>query len=192
MNGLRKAALYLHGLEEADRRWLLDALSDEERQSLQTTLAELDEMKIPKGDAWLPELAEAHSFGGRDTGDNIQISVIDEIERADPSSLTEVFEGEPDWVVAILLKHRVWSWRQTYVGKQYLQKRKRLLRALETPGQQLKPKLEAALLNTLAMRLSDLDSGSESEMKFETALSEAQESEQVEVQRPRRRRLWQR
>jgi hypothetical protein len=190
MNGLRKAALYLHGLEEVDREWLLNALTEEERQRLQTTLAELDEMGIPKGDAWLPELAETPVFDGRDSGDNKQLSMIKEIERAELASVTEILDAEPDEIVASLLRHRVWSWRQAYVGKQYLQKRERLLQALERPGRELKPKLENALLNGLAMGLCELESSSEK--RFDVILSDAQQSEHGPAERPKRRWLWQR
>jgi hypothetical protein len=192
MNGLRKAALYLHGLDEADRSWLLDALTEEERQRLKKTLTELDEMDIPRSDAWLPELAETYSYAGEDVNDNNndQASVIEAIERADLSTLTEIFSNEPDRIVAILLKYRVWSWRQTYISKQYLQKRERLLHALETPDQRLKPKLVNALLNSLVIRLNSLES--KAAKRFEAVLSKEQQSEQVVAQPSHRRWLWRR
>ncbi|MCU7815185.1 MAG: hypothetical protein KZQ81_08245 [Candidatus Thiodiazotropha sp. (ex Rostrolucina anterorostrata)] len=188
MNGLRKAALYLHGMEEADRRWLLDALTEEEREGLHVTLAELDEMGVPRGNAWLPELAEVHTLDVREQEDVCQSSEIGAIEAADLSKLTQVFEHEPDSIVALLLKHRVWSWRQAYVGKQYLQKRELLLRTLETPGQPLKLKVEAALLTALATRLNKTET--ESGEDFEAALIEAQQGKQSTDQASRWRRFW--
>lgn len=188
MNGLRKAALYLHGMEEADRRWMLDALTDEEREYLHATLAELDEMGVPRGNAWLPELTEAHATDVREHEDACQSSEIEVIEAADLSKLIQVFEHEPDSIVALLLKHRVWSWRQAYVGKQYLQKREHLLHALETPGQPLKLKVEAALLTALATRLNKTET--ETGADFEAALVEAQQDKQSTDQVSRWRRFW--
>jgi hypothetical protein len=190
MNGLRKAALYLHGLDEVDRRWLLDALSDEERTCLQATLVELDEMGVPSGNAWLPELAEAQAMEAREEESDHHSSDIEAIEGAELSSLIHIFEHEPDSIVALLLKYRVWSWRQAYVGKQYLQKRERLLRALETPALPLKQKVEAALLTALATRLSQANSASRE--GFEAALVKAQRDQDNTDQRSFWRRLWRR
>jgi hypothetical protein len=102
----------------------------------------------------------------------------------------QIFEREPDSIVALLLKHRVWSWRQAYVGKQYLQKRERLLRALETPAPPLKPKVEAAMLTALATRLNKDES--EAGEAFEAALVEAQKDHQNSDRGSFWRRLWRR
>ncbi|MGD8911366.1 MAG: hypothetical protein PVJ68_01310 [Candidatus Thiodiazotropha sp.] len=191
MNGLRKAALYLHGLEETDRRWLLDALSDNERERLQTSLAQLDEMGVPSGKAWLPELAEAQTIEIREEESAPQnSSEIASIEGADLSRLIEIFEHEPDCIVALLLKQRVWSWHQAYVGKQYLQKREQLLRALETPAPVLKPKVEAALVTALAARLNKAESTPGE--GFEAALVEAQQGKQSTEHVSLWRKLWRR
>jgi hypothetical protein len=190
MNGLRKAALYLHGLDEADRRWLLDALEDGERDRLLATLNELDEMGVPRGDPWLPELAEAHATDGQVTKRGNGGSDIEAIDKADLSGITQAFDGEPDRVVAMLLKHRVWSWRQAYVGKQYLQKRERLLHALETPDRPLKSKTEAALISALAAKLNSL--GSVVHDGFETALATEQRNNRAGSRKSPWRRLWQR
>lgn len=45
--GLRRAALSLHGLAEQDRSWVLAALRPEQRAMLQPMLAELRELGIP-------------------------------------------------------------------------------------------------------------------------------------------------
>lgn len=190
MNGLRKAALYLHGLDEGDRRWLLDALGDEERERLLATLGELDEMGVHRGDPWLPELAEVHAIDGREADRIDPGSEIEEIERADLPMITKVFDDEPDRIVAVLLKRRIWSWRQAYIGKQYLQKRERLLHALETPDHPLKPKLEAALITALATRLNSLQAIPQE--GFETALAEARRDDQSGVHKSPWRRLWRR
>jgi hypothetical protein len=188
MNGVRKAALYLHGLEEADRSWLLNALSEEERESLHITLAELEKMGVPKGDAWLPELAEAQLADAREIESDSKDSEIDEIDRADLSRITQVLESEPNEVVAMLLKRRIWSWRQAYVSKLYLQKREQLLRALETPERPIKPKVEAALITALATRLMSLES--ESAKGFEGALADARFSEKSAKRGLRWSWLW--
>ncbi|MEW8229334.1 MAG: hypothetical protein AB2745_03350 [Candidatus Thiodiazotropha endolucinida] len=190
MNGLRKAALYLHGLEETDRRWLLDALSDEERERMHASLAELDEMGVPSGSAWLPELAEAHLVEVREEEVTHHSSEIETIEKADLSRLTRFFKHEPERIVALLLNHRVWSWHQSYMDKQSPKKRERLRRAFEAPVPPLKPKVEAALQSALATRMNKVESVSGE--GFETALVEAQQDQQTAEQGSRWRRLWRR
>ncbi|MES9978924.1 MAG: hypothetical protein ABW107_09265, partial [Candidatus Thiodiazotropha sp. 6PLUC5] len=135
MNGLRKAALYLHSIGEKDRRWLLDALLDDERERLQATLSELDEMGVPKGDPFLPDIAEAYIYDGEEIESGNPDIETEEIDRASQVQISQVLDSEPDSVVAMILKQRLWSWRQDYIGKQYLQKRKQLLEELETPQQ---------------------------------------------------------
>lgn len=49
--GLRRAALALHALGEADREWLLERLPAQSRQTLGELLAELGELGIPPDDA---------------------------------------------------------------------------------------------------------------------------------------------
>jgi hypothetical protein len=190
MNGLRKAALYLHGLEDVDRRWLLNALSDDERDNLLATLTELDEMGVPSGKAWLPELAETHITEAREEENAPHSSEIEAIEGADLEKLIHAFEQEPESIVALLLKHRVWSWRQAYLGKQYLQKREQLLRAFETPSPPLKPKVEAALLTALASQLNKAESTSGKD--FEASLVDAQRDQLNNEQPSIWRRLWRR
>lgn len=190
MNGLRKAALYLHGLDEEDRCWLLDALDDDERERMQASLAELDEMGVPSGNAWLPELAEAYTMEVNEEESTQHNTKIEAIEKADLSRIMRIFEHEPDSIVALLLKHRVWSWRQAYVGKQYLQKREHLLRALETPAPSLKPKVEAALLTALATQLNKAESPSGE--GFEAAFIEAQRDQQITDRGSLWSRLWRR
>ncbi|WP_316369626.1 hypothetical protein [Candidatus Thiodiazotropha sp. CDECU1] len=190
MNGLRKAALYLHGLEETDRRWLLNALSDAERERLQTTLAELDEMGVPSGNAWLPELAEAQIMEVPEEESNPLSSEIETIKKAGLSRLMQIIEHEPVKIVAQLLRHRVWPWHQDYIDKQDPLKRKQLLRALESSTSPLLPKVETALLSALAARLDQTESVSGG--GFEAALVVAQRDQESATQEPGWRRLWRR
>lgn len=157
MTGLRKAALYLHGLDAADRHWLLDALSDAERARLQTTLDELKGMGVPSGGAWFPELAHLHSLDTRAAGDNDIAEALERIDRADIERVARVLAAEPGNLVTWVLKRKSWSWRQAYLGRQTPDRREALLRALETPTQALKPKVDEALLITLAVRLDSGD-----------------------------------
>jgi hypothetical protein len=190
MNGLRKAALYLHGLEEADRCWLLDALSDDEREPLQATLAELDAMGVPGGKVWLPELAEANVMEVHVEQCHSLASETEIIDVADLSRLTGYFENEPLRIVALVLKLRVWSWQQDYIDKQNAHDRKRLLRALQLQASPLKPKVKDAMLSTLAERLDITKPASEGD--FDAVLVEAQRNQKITEQDSLWRRLWRR
>jgi hypothetical protein len=190
VNGLRKAALYLHGLEEPDRLWLLNALSQDEREQIQAVIGELQAMKVPSGNAWLPELVEAQAVEQQSAETDVSETQIEAIDRADLAKISQALEDEPDWVVALLLKHRVWSWRQAYISKQYLRKREQLLRALEIPGRSLKPKVEDALLRAFAVRLTWIDA--ESTAGFEAVMAEAERRESKTTRTSGWSRLWRR
>ncbi|MES9851134.1 MAG: hypothetical protein ABW170_04800 [Candidatus Thiodiazotropha sp. L084R] len=190
MNGLRKAALYLHSIGEEDRRWLLDALLDEDRERLQATLFELDEMGVPKGDPLLPDIAEVYKCNGEEIESSDPVTEIEKIDQVSQALISQVLEREPDNVIARVLNQRVWSWRQDYISKQYLQKRKHLLEELETPHQSLKPKVESALLHTLVTRLNKVDL--KSTERFETVLADAERSESAIHKRNGWRGLWRR
>ncbi|MEJ2610287.1 MAG: hypothetical protein P8179_09400, partial [Candidatus Thiodiazotropha sp.] len=181
------AALYLHGLGEEDRHWMLEALSEEERESVHATLIELDEMGVPRGNAWLTEL---HAIDRQEIACGDPDTEIEKIDEASLPDITQALESEPDWVVALLLKQKVWSWRQGYISNQYLQKREHLLRLLETPEQPLRPKVKAALIGALAMRLNNLKL--ESAEGFEAALADAHRNERAAGKGSRWSRLWRR
>jgi hypothetical protein len=190
VNGLRKAALYLHSLNEADQHWLLNALSEAEREQLAEVTEELETMGIPKGHAWLPELAETHSVGSGNRLSEALQKACETIDQADLAVITQVFEQEPDWVEALLLKYRVWSWRQSYIGKQYLQKREHLLKLLESPDPPMKAKLQEALLVAFAGRLKQLHSTANTD--FEAVLSETEIKAMKSVKGSAWKRLWRR
>ncbi len=189
MNGLRKAALYLHGLSETDRLWLLDALSDEERAQLSACMEELAAMDIPNGNPWLPELAESQTFEKPRVESDDTEPELEAIDRADLAQINRALEDEPEWLIALLLKHRVWSWRQAYIGKQYLRRREQLLRALESPVPSLKPKVEKALVRALSTQLAKIASASEG---FEAALAESQRKASKSDHTTRWSRIWRR
>lgn len=187
MNGVRMAALYLHGLEESDRDWLLNSLSTNERYLLNEKLLELTELGIPQGTAWLPEITIDQANKDEESKEKLESQdLIDAVNAANHETVFKLLDNLPVELVVLILNLNVWSWRQTYISKQYLKKRKAILQALEKPCALRKQKVQNALLQSLSKQL--LSASNNSSDKFDLALKTAQNKTERSVWR----KLWRR
>lgn len=111
--GARQAALLLHTLDDSDRRWMLDQLPTAARSETERLLAELQALGMPSDrsllDAVLADTSKRSTKAppGRshplDTADAIQVA--------------RVLRGEPDGLIARLLKHASWSWHDAVLDE---------------------------------------------------------------------------
>lgn len=192
MSGVRRAALYLHSLHADDRRWLLENLSPDQREQLYAMLNELEQMQVPKDQAWLPDLAKPSALAGTQLPDAEGTeNHVARIEAAHPERIAEILDREPSSVVVQILNYHMWSWRQFYISKQYVQKKRRLIQALERSDNRIKPKAQAALLAAFAARLSSKTQACQ-EQDFETLLHQAEYQTTSKRQSSRWARLWRR
>lgn len=128
---LRKAALLLHAMAEGDRAWILSQLTDGERESIGSLLAELKELGIPADRSLLEDALGREGPRPPATEGSAQgEAALDALRRAAPGRLAGVLRGEPAALIAGLLRISDWPWR------------KDLLRALETT---LRRRVQAAL-----------------------------------------------
>jgi flagellar motor switch protein FliG len=186
MKGVRKAALYLHGLNSDDRNWLLDALSEEERKSINPALSELKQMDIPKGEAWLSEIDNVHPQEDNNLDiENTEIE-FNTIDRSDITKISHILTREPNEIVVLLLKLRLWSWRQSYINNLYLKKQKRIVKALEEPKAPIKNKVESALMTAFANQVRSKQKDKNN--SFEAALVDASKKKRQSIWG----RLWRR
>ncbi|ODB95129.1 hypothetical protein A3197_17340 [Candidatus Thiodiazotropha endoloripes] len=186
MNGMRKAALYLHGLNESDRDWLLNSLTSSERNILNEKLLELSELGIPEGTAWLPEITINTTSNDEADNESEYTRAIDAINSADHESVFKLLDHLPVEMVVLVLNLSIWSWRQAYISTQYIKKRKVVLHAIEKPFVKRKTKVQNALILSLHKQLNS--SAKQQVNKFDIALETAQNSVNGSIWR----KLWRR
>jgi hypothetical protein len=101
-----RAALALHALAEADRAWLLEALSTEERNRLHPLLGELEELGIPRDGGLLETLAS-----GEPQAPTRERNALEDLTVAGVRRLAQVLTGEPPRLIGLLVACRPWPWR---------------------------------------------------------------------------------
>jgi hypothetical protein len=103
---LRRAALLVHALPDADARWLLDALSAQERAALDPLLSELRLLGLPRDPTLVTEL-EGQSRS--------PVPVLDaglaRLDRHGVAQLENLLRAEPVCVTTRLLAAGAWPWR---------------------------------------------------------------------------------
>lgn len=107
MSGLRRAAVALHALTDADQQWVLAELPANERATLMQYLRELRELGFSRDQvADLPILAPA-------ANDSEAESVL---WHATPAQMQQLFLGEPASLIATILADRDWPWTAGYLA----------------------------------------------------------------------------
>lgn len=107
MDGMRRAALTLHGLQPADREWVLSQLDVSERDAMTRLLAELGELGIPSDQGLVQE-----ALVGREGLSVVApLSSTAKVRSASPEQMHAVVSQEPDHFIACLLKVEEWPWK---------------------------------------------------------------------------------
>jgi len=139
---LRRAALTLHALSDADRGWLLAALPGTQRAVLQPLLAELRQLGIPREDAFLAG-AQEHGAPAAAAGNDQWLLELDDVG---VTALAGVLQAQPAQFTQALLALRPWPWRAQLLEALGEQTRSAVLAAtLPAPC----PRLRAAILQAL-------------------------------------------
>ncbi|WP_116138494.1 hypothetical protein [Trinickia diaoshuihuensis] len=110
---VRKAALLLHTLSDADRNWMFEQLPAQQRRRLLDLVDELRELGIPGSPALLDAMkddsaAERPPAPLPDTDSWEGWCAV--IERAGPSAVWPMLRTEPEPLIARVLALRDWSW----------------------------------------------------------------------------------
>lgn len=124
-NGARQAALLMHTLGDADRRWMLSQLGPAARTEAEQLLAELATLGVPADPVLLHAVLTrppGHGNGAR-SGTAASASAasaadsdlpLDRLARATVPEMVALLQNEPDALIACLLKEARqadWSWR---------------------------------------------------------------------------------
>ncbi|HEY6863639.1 MAG TPA: hypothetical protein VI319_07030 [Burkholderiales bacterium] len=115
-DGLRLAALRLHGVAAADRDWILDRLGRRDRRALGLLLRDLKRSGIVAAhvEAAKEELAAAPE---RERLEPVAPGVPADLAHADPEAVARALSGEPEWVRSTILAMHHWKWRRAVLQR---------------------------------------------------------------------------
>jgi hypothetical protein len=141
----RQSALLLHGLSQADQRWILAQLPQDDARVLRGHLRELRQLGIPAD----PSLVPSAPAGGQDP--DLDAGVVG---RASAASLQLALADEPAWLPAQLLALRPWPWRAAFLDGLAPERRAAIASAAGAVAGALPPRAEASLLAAVARLLA--------------------------------------
>lgn len=146
--GLRRTALFLHGLHPADRDHLMGGVPAAQRHRLVALLQELDQLGIQATDAAEGVAAVEAVPEGVPIGEELD---ADWLGRADARAVSEVLAAEPDLLVARVLRLNAWPWKSRVLNLLDGDRRARVNELLLDPAGRHREhgRLDAALLRQL-------------------------------------------
>jgi hypothetical protein len=107
MNGLRRAALALHGLPEQDKRWVLERLGGADRARLAQLLEELQKLGIPPDESLL-------AYAQKDTPAEPAPS---RVRQASAAQMVAILAREPAGLIAAVLRIEPWPWQAPFLAR---------------------------------------------------------------------------
>ena len=146
--GYQKAARLLRELDGADREWMLDQFSPEERARLESAMASVGRPET--------SITPAHSAKPHEGSAVDEKPAVARLAAADVAVVTTLLQGEPDWIVALVLMHTAWPWLPRYLAQRpvvELDRYEKLARELEV---RVKPAVRQAVIDACARRLHSL------------------------------------
>jgi hypothetical protein len=140
---MRKAALALAALGDADRAWMLEQLSPDQARRLRALLRELGRLKLAPDTEALRELTASAPEPAPEEG----------LHSASASRVLALVREEPDWAVAALLRAGRWPWREELLQALGAERR-RAIDAVLGSGQEPRARALRAVREALESRLA--------------------------------------
>jgi hypothetical protein len=121
MDGFRRAALALHGLNESDRHWVLGRLQGAERTRLTQLLEELHTLGIPPDRSLLAGIKEAApreqvSPSSASSSPSPKTS-SSKLRDADAAAMLAILAHEPATLIAPVLRIEAWPWEADFLAR---------------------------------------------------------------------------
>lgn len=140
----QQAALLLHALADADRRWLLERLPSADADALRAMLEELQLLGIPRDASLASQTIARPAQPVEPSIETPGVSVgikLDALGAEDGRRLAELFADEPPHLMATLLAGGPWAWEASFLS------------ALPVPqGQRVKQRLQSLDRSKLPVR----------------------------------------
>jgi len=143
MNGLRRAALALHGLPEHDRHWVLERLGGADRARLAQLLEELRKLGIPPDESLLAEAQKRIP----------ETRAPSRIHEASAAQMLAILAREPAGLIAAVLRIESWPWEAAFLARLEPALRERVASAMRRDDR-TSEKLSEALRSCLESRLA--------------------------------------
>jgi len=144
----RQSALLLHGLNEADRQWILAQLDAEQNGQLRDHIDELNQMGMVENRTLVEGLLSRIKGKSANSAERAGSA----LRHAHPDVVLHMLSKEPTWLIAAVLSIEAWPWRESiYVGLD-ASKRDRVKHALR---EHMPVKLGQALIAQLEERLPE-------------------------------------
>lgn len=166
----RHAALLLHAMSAADRRWILERMPESQQQALHSLVVELDALGIPPDKSSLEGLQQSidvrplptHSLADAPrerTADELDLMALDAMGIA---SLAQAWRAQPARLVVQALCLRPWPWRAALLERLPALQRQRVMDLLGVQDSCPRPGLamEAAMLDCMRECCQSFDGGS--------------------------------
>lgn len=144
-NGYKKTALALFALNHDDREWLLSELKEEQRDTIEKLMNELESVSTIKDNEQfeIGVLFDQRIYKKCGNFDPVLIASINDL---DISQIVMVLKDEPVWVLSLILSCYKWSWQDKFYQKLDLVKRIRLFKYNKVKKQVLPDKVVNSLL----------------------------------------------
>jgi hypothetical protein len=145
VNPLRRAALSVHGLPDADRDWVLSRLPEARRDELRRLIEELDGLGFPRGGATEVQPPPAATPPRAATP-----TATDRLDVLTPKALHGVLAEESPALIAALLRQRPWRWGRGLLRRLGRQRRREIATLAEAGGGAATPRVERELVALVA------------------------------------------
>jgi hypothetical protein len=143
MNGLRRAALALHGLPEHDRHWVLERLAGADRTRLTQLLDELQKLGIPPDELLLADAQKRIP----------EAPAPSRIQQASAAQMLAILAREPAGLITAVLRIEPWPWQAAFLARLEPALRERVAAAMRRDSR-TSDKLSSALRSCLEARLA--------------------------------------
>jgi hypothetical protein len=173
--GLRRSALVLYAMTNADREWVFERLPAKARALLDPMIGELRELGVATDRALLRDaVQQSESLQAKDS---TPVAETDEqaLEKFSHEIIAQAFDAEPAGLIAKLLSCRQWSWRESVLQRIGVYKRRQILEALKAyaPAIGRESRLTAVLMQQLVIRARQIrDEGTTSRDAWRTRLAQ--------------------
>lgn len=149
--GLKKTALRIHSLSEKDRKWILNALPNSQRESVEEMLAQLERLSVPKNEAWLD--FEPNTQGVVEKTNLTDGDLLLMVDLFNVSQVRVVLDEMPESLVLAVLAMHDWHWREQYLSKLKMRFRSHYENGIKRLKGKISPKVRFHLLKDLVDRV---------------------------------------
>ncbi|MEJ1357623.1 MAG: hypothetical protein RPU52_11970 [Candidatus Sedimenticola sp. (ex Thyasira tokunagai)] len=187
MSAYKRAALYLHGLSNRDRDWVLSKLPGNDRSKIGEFLESLLHLGIPADRSLLAEIETLQSSvaTGKSDSSSIDFAII-KIDQSSLTQISDLLENESPVLVSALLSCREWCWKTVFIDRFGMQNSSHLTSDVGVEPPKISERIKNSIIENLAQKIEEQESLFNSVDLFN---SKAQFESEMEKQNSKKR-FW--